>query len=74
MVGAGDVTSDEQEREKKRESESKREKLSEGAQERAPVVLAQLDALVHRPVAVAQVRRERVPEVDAEAFLRAVAC
>ena len=47
------------------------EALEAGAQERAPVVLAQLDALVHRPVAVAQVRRERVPKVDAETLLRA---
>ena len=50
------------------------ERLEAGAQRGAPEVLPQLDALVHCAVAVAQVGRERVSEVDAEALLRAVAC
>ena len=50
------------------------EGLETGAQRGAPKVLPQLDTLVHRTVTVAEVGRERVPEVDAEALLRAVAC
>ena len=47
------------------------ERLEAGAELRVAVVLAEFNRLVHGPVSVAEVGREGVPEMDAQAFCRA---
>lgn len=47
------------------------ERLEASANLGVAVVLAEFNRLVHRTVAVAEVGREGVPEMDAQAFCRA---